>query len=482
MAHLKLGEHHWKRACPQPAEDGACVKLERASGTGRQRAFDDLNRRSRAGGKKLKDRSSRQCGPSSSAKVTAIERAAGPARKGQKHFAAVLRLYDGGAALLRLPGGPEQKARAGLVTAAAAAATFYQGERVYEAFLRVQFPQGLDLRPPSSGQPPRRAAAVQKKYAAETKLLRKYLDDKSRLADSLAGPSLQKKGTFDRVLDFKVAEWTIAASARIGQVWANFAGQLHTAPLPRWIEETADGSGQSPRDIYCDQLDDTAAPLEEKALQGYGLCLRAAQEQSRFDGWSSLCEAELASSGPTSSRWRHEIRPQPGYAPAMVFPAGVITELAPRAPSPSRPHAGDRVDHERMRASSPSQESEIDVGSHGRSCRSAGRASRRARRAKQARRSASSMPLDVGARGDTGGGDEQAGTQVGRQADQPVGLGEAGLQRTGQAADVPLDDQSGGGCRRASGGPPSDRRRARHRRGARAAPVRGPRGAGSSAA
>jgi TolA-binding protein len=329
VAHLKLGEHHWSRSCPQPGPDGACVRVERASGTGRQRAFDELNRRSRAGKRKLKDRASTQCGPLTSAKVTVLDRARRQARTGQEHFATVLRLWDGGTALLKLPGGPEQKARASLVTGAAAAATFYQGERVYEDFLRVRFPEGLDLRPPSPANP-----RLQKKFAAETKILRKYLDDKSRLADSLAGPSVQRKGLLDRVLEFKVADWTIAASARIGQVWANFANQLYTAPLPRWIKDVTDESGQSPRDLYCDQLDDAAGPLEEKALQGYGLCLRAAQEQSRFDGWSTLCEAELSQLRPNDFPVASEIRPQPGYAPAMVFPAGVVRELAPRAPEP----------------------------------------------------------------------------------------------------------------------------------------------------
>src|SRR4029453_11404987 len=109
------------------------------------------------------------------------------ARAAQQHFAAVLRLYAGGAALGKIPAGPEQQARAALTTSAAAGATFYQGEQVYEQLLRLRFPEGLELQPPSPRQPPRRAAALKKKYDAEAKVLKTYLDQKSRLAEALAG-------------------------------------------------------------------------------------------------------------------------------------------------------------------------------------------------------------------------------------------------------------------------------------------------------
>jgi tetratricopeptide (TPR) repeat protein len=326
VAHFKLGEHHWQSACPQPTVEGACVKVERAGTSGRQRVFDALNRQSRTGKRKIKERDSNQCGPLTSSRVTPIARTRGPAQRGQQHFAEVLRLFADGAVLHKLVGGPEQAARAALVQSAAAGAVFYQGERAYEAFLAVTFPAGLELQPPSRFMTARRAAAVQKKYGAEVRVLKRYLDGKSRLADSLAGPSAQRKGFYDRVMDFKVADWTIAASARIGQIWASFADQLHTAPIPRWLNSD-DGSGRSPRDVYCDQLDDVAGPLEEKAEQGYQLCLRAAQEQSRFDSWSNLCEAELSHLHPSDFPVAAEIRPQPGYAPRFMFPAGVVREL-----------------------------------------------------------------------------------------------------------------------------------------------------------
>ena len=44
LAHFKLGEHHWRRSCPRPGEQGACLSIERLSTTARQRAFDEINR------------------------------------------------------------------------------------------------------------------------------------------------------------------------------------------------------------------------------------------------------------------------------------------------------------------------------------------------------------------------------------------------------------------------------------------------------
>ena len=46
-----------------------------------------------------------------------------------------------------------------------------------------------------------------------------------------------------------------------------------------------------------------------------------------------MCEAELNQLRPNEFPIADEIRPQPGYAPVMMFPAGVIRELAGE-PSP----------------------------------------------------------------------------------------------------------------------------------------------------
>ena len=51
---------------------------------------------------------------------------------------------------------------------------------------------------------------------ADTKKFQGYLEAKGKLAAQLAGPTSDKKGIYDKVLDFKVANWVIAASARIG--------------------------------------------------------------------------------------------------------------------------------------------------------------------------------------------------------------------------------------------------------------------------
>ena len=336
LAHFKLGELYWKRSCPRPGEQGACLSVERLGTTARQRVFDEINR-SRTGKRKVKERASNQCGPLSRSKITVLTRSPREARAAQQHFAAVLRLYAGGAALSKIPAGPEQRARAALATSTAAGATFYQGERVYEDLLRLEFPEGLELQPPSPQHPPRRAAALKKKYDVEAKVLKAYLDQKSRLAEALAGPNPQSQGIYDRVLEFKVADWTIAALARMGQVWANYANQLSTAPIPKWLKQS-DEWGRSPRDIYCDQLDEVADQLEDKALRGYRLCLQAAQQQSRFDVWSTMCEAELNQLRPNDFPTADEIRPQPGYAPVMMVPAGVIREIGGQASPVSVSH------------------------------------------------------------------------------------------------------------------------------------------------
>jgi hypothetical protein len=66
-------------------------------------------------------------------------------------------------------------------------------------------------------------------------------------------------------------------------------------------------------DAYCDQMTDTAEPLETKAIDGLSICLNKSTELSFYDEWSQLCEAELNQLKPVEYPIASEIRAQPGY-------------------------------------------------------------------------------------------------------------------------------------------------------------------------
>jgi hypothetical protein len=127
----------------------------------------------------------------------------------------------------------------------------------------------------------------------------------------------ESQKAYQSVIKFANAHWAIAASARIGQLFQDFSGQLYTAPVPK--------SGTAPQgvdqaefeqlfhDAYCDAMTDTAEPLENKAIEGLGTCLNKSTELSWFNEWSQLCEAELNQIKPSEYPLASEIRAQPGY-------------------------------------------------------------------------------------------------------------------------------------------------------------------------
>ena len=330
LAHFKLGEIFWKKSCPQEGVNGACIKVDRVTMNGKWTAIYRINSKIKDKRRKIKEKLRTQCGPPTSSKITVYDRSSKFASQGQKHFSEVLRLWARGDAEKKLqsqvPNAGEAAARDVFMRFAVAGAAFYQAEQVYEKFLKVKFPQGLDFQQPTQYDKPKVAEAKKKKYADSSKKFMVYLTDKTKLAEQLAGPSKEKKGMYDYVLEYHVAHWTIAASARIGQVFADFVNQLYTAEIPKDLK-VQDEWGNRPREIFCDALVDKAEPIESKAVVGYDLCLKAATEQSWFNEWSTMCEVELNQMKPAEYPLAAEAKPEPGYVSTPITPAAVVAEL-----------------------------------------------------------------------------------------------------------------------------------------------------------
>ena len=330
LAHFKLGELAWRRSCPVKGQNGACIQVERVRAGGRERAFAELNKRRRRARKKALRRKGRtQCGPPTRSKIVVKTRNARMVKKAEGHFRQVLSLWNRGKAMKRIRGksAAESKQRAALAAYAAAGSKFYQAEKTFESFLAVGFPSGLDFTPPN----PFRSRAVQKKQKARLKAAQKkfkdYQDKKAKLTIALTGNARKKsKGLYGDVLNFKVAHWTIAASARIGQVWQGYADQLFTAPIPKNLKEM-DKYGVAQKDLFCDALMDKADPLETKAVEGFDLCLKAATRRSWYNEWSRTCEVELNQMRPSDYPLASEAKPEPGFIGTQMMAAPVVTEL-----------------------------------------------------------------------------------------------------------------------------------------------------------
>lgn len=320
VAHFKMGEILWKASCAHPQPDGACYEVKRVSASGRARVIAEMKKKlGRAQARKIKEKDVRvQCGPPTKSKITVLDRDKNRVKEAQKHFDDAIRIFAKGSALTHVTG-KDVDARKALAAYDAAGAVFYKAEQLYEDFLRIKFPEGLDFSKPSSYDSKKKQDATKKKLEESTKKFMSYIGDKGKSLDKARNAYLD-------ALTFKQANWAIAAAARVGQVYQDFAGQLYTATIPSDLKEQ-DEWGNRPRDLYCDALEDQAEPVEGKAVDGFEKCLKAAMEFSWYNEWSRLCERELNQMKPAEYPLASEIKPEPGYTATVMAPAAVIDEL-----------------------------------------------------------------------------------------------------------------------------------------------------------
>jgi TolA-binding protein len=322
LAHFRLGELAWKASCKSASEDGACLEVKRVAATGRQKVIADLNKK--LGKKKqIKEKARTQCGPPTKSKINLFTRDPKNAQKAQEHFQTAIKIWNKGAAQSKITG-KDVEARAASAAYAAAGSAFYLAEKQYEDFLRIKFPEGLDFQQPSQYDGKKKQAATKKKMEESLKKFTTYLDEKSKQLDRARTQYLD-------VFGLKQAQWTIASAARVGQIYQDFAGQLYTAEIPKDLKEI-DQWGNQPRQIYCDQLEDKAEPIEAKAVTGFEACLKAATDQSWYNEWSRLCERELNQMKPSDYPLSSEIKPEAGYVSTTMSPAPLINELSESTP------------------------------------------------------------------------------------------------------------------------------------------------------
>ena len=157
------------------------------------------------------------------------------------------------------------------------------------------------------------------------------MTEKSTLAAKLAAASGDDKGIYNNVLDFKIAHWVIAASARIGQVYAELRRPAVHRAHPQQLK-TKNEWGMNEREIFCDALVDQAEPIELKAVAG----LRAVPEgghpgvvvQRVVGDVRGGAEPDAAVGVPAGGRGCGR---KPDYVSTLMTPAKVVPELSSKS-------------------------------------------------------------------------------------------------------------------------------------------------------
>jgi len=313
-ANVKIATVLWKQSCPVEGVNGACIKVKRV------RAKRKLKKKKK-GRKKKKGLGidvRTQCGPETKMKVTVVKRNPAKSRAAQKHFAKALTLFKRATGGRGIKGASkeERDKRINDMKYASAEALFFQAEDKFEDFLDVEFPKSLDF----SSKDKKKAEKSKKEFG-------KYLETKGKRLETT-------RKLYQDVILLRQAHWAIAASARIGQLFQNFADALYTAPIPKAPIPKALVSKESKEDFimaftdtYCDTLEDKATPLEDKAVQGLATCLGKSTELSWYNEWSKLCERELNQIKPAEYPIASEIRAEPGYVTFRTDRARAVTEI-----------------------------------------------------------------------------------------------------------------------------------------------------------
>lgn len=192
---------------------------------------------------------------------------------------------------------PASRPPAGAELEAAAQCLFERGELIFRSY------QNIKLRPPR-----RRLVTLLKKKAA---LLKK--------AESM----------FARVVATGVLEWASAALYRVGDMYAGFARSIYQAPLPRNL---------SPRenDIYRQQIQALAFPVEDKALRAFEISLQTARQHGYYSRWTIETMRQLSRLDPNRYPELLEMRPHVDWADSYTG-ATLLLEKLPLPGGKQRP-------------------------------------------------------------------------------------------------------------------------------------------------
>lgn len=203
---------------------------------------------------------------------------------------------------------PEEAQQKPVVRQSAARVRFLQAEVVYDEFeaIKLEFP-------------------ISK--------LRKGLVKKAELLG-------KSEKLFFEVLEFKSYNVSAGALYRIGESYQLYAQSLFDLPIP-------DGLTEDEQFVYRAELDDVAAPLQEKAIEATRRALELAHKHHVYNEWSRKSAALLVRLSPESFPVLDDATNNTDQPVAATFsttfiadPSGKLEQMVPPKPAAPAPAAG----------------------------------------------------------------------------------------------------------------------------------------------
>lgn len=274
----KLGDIWWRRSCKVTAIHGQCIRI----------------RFYRRKGKKKKQK-----------KIIYVQRDGRSVRTAKRYFARALRVWANGRGLLKIKKNDgDRLSKINNARHYAAQAKFMAAEVLFEDYLRLSLPRKLDFNPRNPSKAKRSIKRFTKWLTAKMKkgglMVKKFMSVITSIRVKIGG---KKRGD---------AHWSIAAVARAGMIFHNFAELMLSAPVPKFLK------GFAARDAYKAQMERVANPLLAKAQGGYKICLALSKKLRWFNEWSRLCEREINRLEPDRYPLASERRAKPGYLSTTI--------------------------------------------------------------------------------------------------------------------------------------------------------------------
>jgi hypothetical protein len=191
-------------------------------------------------------------------------------------------------------------------------ARFYLGERLYDRFVGIRWPEfDPDDRRPDRGAVDRCQETIGLSRTMCT-LMEKYdlwkEDALVAFVRSRHAALQEARSYYDSIAFLAVPAWEIAAASRVGDMYLQFWRDLYRAPLPPALE---DPTFADVAEAYRAALDEAAEPYRRQAAEAYRYCLITARREQWFNEYSSRCEESLSEIDPERYRVSDETYARP---------------------------------------------------------------------------------------------------------------------------------------------------------------------------
>lgn len=150
--------------------------------------------------------------------------------------------------------------------------------------------------------------------------VKKFIEEMGKVIAKKTDLITKARAVYLEVIEFRSANWAIAALTRIGEMFQQLANDIYDAPAPGSFDEEQ-------VETYKGSMAERAQPVEAKAVEAYVTAVKKAQELRWFNEYSDKAAKELARLSPKEYRYDGEVRGKPEFLGSPIFSKPYVSSL-----------------------------------------------------------------------------------------------------------------------------------------------------------